>query len=289
MYDAWAAYDPAAVGVFHNEVATAGDVEAAREKAISFAAYRVLTTRATKTVDPSTTQAFYDSLMTSLGYNPAIVTTSGTSPEAVGNRCAAALLARAASDNSNEDRMVEIDVEGVPTMVPAPYSDSNGYTPVNPPLVFKFPGVALLISNVDPTRWQPLSFDQAQTQNGLKTSNVQNFIGSHWGYVRPFALSGPATDGVYENLDPGTPPFLTGDGTPDDLVAKALAVEVIEYSSWLDPSDMVTIDISPGAKGSNLTTLVPLVDDIASHTVPSIGATDLYFRVMRTDPAPVVP
>lgn len=251
MYDAWAAYDSNSVGVFHNEDATAVDVAAARDKAISFAAYRVLSSRATKAVDPTATQAFYDTLMTSLGYNPAIVTTTGTSPEAVGNRCAAALLARAASDNSNEDRMVEVDVEGVPTMVAAPYSDDTGYAPVNPPLVFRFPGVALPIDLVDPTRWQPLSFDEAQTQNGLETSLIQNFIGAHWGYVRPFALSGPSTGGVYANIDPGAPPVLTGDGSPGDLAMKELTKEVIEYSSWLDPLDGVTIDISPGAIGNN--------------------------------------
>ena len=251
MYDAWAAYDPATVGVFHNEAATAGDVEAARDKAISFAAYRVLSSRATKVVDPAATQAFYDSLMTALGYNSAIVTTTGTSPEAVGNRCAAALLARVASDNSNENRMVEVVVEGVATMVPAPYSDSTGYAPVNPAMPFRFPGVALPIGLVDPTRWQPLSFENAQTQNGLETSNVQNFIGAHWGYVRPFALSGPSAGGVYESVDPGAPPVLSGDGSPGDLQMKELTKEVIEYSSRLDPADGVTIDISPGAIGNN--------------------------------------
>ena len=251
MYDAWAAYDAEAVGVFHNEAATAADVGLARDKAISFAAYRILSSRATKVVDPVTTQASYDALMTSFGYDSAIVTTSGPSPEAVGNRCAAALLARAASDGANEDRMVEVDVEGVPTMVPAPYSDSTGYAPVNPPLVFRFPGVGIPISAVNPTRWQPLSFEQAQTQNDLETSNTQNFIGAHWGYVRPFALNGPASEGVYGNLDPGTPPYLDGSGSVDDLLAKDLTREVIEFSSWLDPSDMVTIDISPGAQGNN--------------------------------------
>ena len=32
MYDAWAAYDDTAVGVFHNESATAQDLEAARSR-----------------------------------------------------------------------------------------------------------------------------------------------------------------------------------------------------------------------------------------------------------------
>ena len=45
IYDAWAAYDPVAVGYLHRESATAGDVAAARHEAISYAAYRVLSHR----------------------------------------------------------------------------------------------------------------------------------------------------------------------------------------------------------------------------------------------------
>src|SRR4029077_14977958 len=42
MWDAWAAYDPKASGYFVKEKDTAPDVQAAREAAISFAAYRLL-------------------------------------------------------------------------------------------------------------------------------------------------------------------------------------------------------------------------------------------------------
>jgi hypothetical protein len=42
MWDAWAAYDPAARGYFMTEKHQAEDIQAAREAAISFAAYRVL-------------------------------------------------------------------------------------------------------------------------------------------------------------------------------------------------------------------------------------------------------
>src|SRR5438477_4792281 len=45
MYDAWAAYDPVAVGYFYHEKHGAGDVEAARREAISYAAYRLLSER----------------------------------------------------------------------------------------------------------------------------------------------------------------------------------------------------------------------------------------------------
>src|SRR3954465_16033853 len=50
MWDAWAAYDPTASGyVFHAKVTNA-DIAGARNKAISFAAYRVLTARFRKAV-----------------------------------------------------------------------------------------------------------------------------------------------------------------------------------------------------------------------------------------------
>ena len=42
MWDAWAAYDPDADGYFVHEKLEADDVQAAREAAISYAAYRIL-------------------------------------------------------------------------------------------------------------------------------------------------------------------------------------------------------------------------------------------------------
>src|SRR5579883_1878104 len=45
MYDAWAAYDPVAVGYLYHEKHTATDVFAARSQAISYAAYRLLRER----------------------------------------------------------------------------------------------------------------------------------------------------------------------------------------------------------------------------------------------------
>src|SRR5262245_63449208 len=42
MYDAWAAYDPNAVGFIFREKHTAADVAAARREAISYAVYRMM-------------------------------------------------------------------------------------------------------------------------------------------------------------------------------------------------------------------------------------------------------
>src|SRR5215472_8718204 len=45
MYDAWAAYDPVAVGYLFREKHTAADLTAARQASISYAAYRMLKER----------------------------------------------------------------------------------------------------------------------------------------------------------------------------------------------------------------------------------------------------
>src|SRR5260221_12683408 len=45
MYDAWAAFDNVAVGYLYRNKHPAADVEAARNEAISYAAYRLLTER----------------------------------------------------------------------------------------------------------------------------------------------------------------------------------------------------------------------------------------------------
>jgi hypothetical protein len=42
---------------------------------------------------------------------------------------------------------------------------------------------------VDPNRWQPLAFDYFVTQNGIPLGNtIQEFIGTGWQRVKPFAL-----------------------------------------------------------------------------------------------------
>src|SRR5437773_11518491 len=45
MYDAWAAYDPAAVGYIYRAKHTAADIPSARSNAISYAVYRMMRER----------------------------------------------------------------------------------------------------------------------------------------------------------------------------------------------------------------------------------------------------
>jgi len=228
MWDAWAAYDEQAVGYCHNESAAPGGVslEAARNEAVSFAAYRVLSHRYALSVNAATTLAELDGLMDSLGYDRTNGSTEGAGAAAVGNRVAASVIGFAASDGSRESTLY----------------DDPFYSPANPPLILAHAGTGLS----DPNRWQPLAFDVAQTQNGLRAEKVQVFVGSHWGDVRPFALHlGPGA-AIY--LNPGMPPQYLGEG---DAAYRAGNVEVLKYSSYLDPDDGVTIDISPGTLGNN--------------------------------------
>jgi len=228
MWDAWAAYDPTARGYLVNEKHSAGDTTAARNEAISYAAYRVLSERYIKSVGGDVSLSEFADLMDSLCYRIDVTTTEGDSPAALGNRIAAAVIAYGKADGSNE----------------AGGYAATDYKPVNQPLVVAGSGTTMQ----DPNRWQPLQIEHMISQNGIPVTNgVQQAIGPHWGHVEGFAL--PADTGTGTPIDPGPPPRLGDPAT--DQAFKDQAVEVIRLSSRLDPATGTTIDISPGAQGAN--------------------------------------
>src|SRR5205814_1381858 len=172
MWDAWAAYDPNADGYFVTEKDRATDVEAAREAAISYAAYRVLLWRYSYGANIRVTFDELTRTMSSLCYRLDDTSTKGDSPAAVGNRVAAAVIRSGRSDGSLERLH---------------YADES-YVPANVPLVVNQPGTAMH----DPTLWQPLAPDQTVSQNGLALpGKVQAFLGPQWVHVRGFALPRP--------------------------------------------------------------------------------------------------
>lgn len=240
MWDAWAAYDETAVGYIYHGKESAADVSQARHEAISFAAYRILSARYSASVSASTTQALLDLQMDTLGYDRSNQSPLGSDPAALGNRIAAAIQTWAENDGAREAEL---------------YADPD-YIPLNPPLDLESSGTTLL----NPNRWQPLQFVEAITQNGLVTSEVQIFQGSHWGEVRPFALRRKGEE-LY--LDPGLPP-LFGSVSEDDYIAGN--VEVIQYSNWLDPDDGIIIDASPASRGLNS---LGLNDGVGHGTLPN--------------------
>jgi hypothetical protein len=86
IYDSWTAYDATALGYFHREKLSADNIEAAQREAISYAAYRVLTSRFEKSPGAPKSLASFDAKMDELGYDRSFTSTSGNSPAALGQR-----------------------------------------------------------------------------------------------------------------------------------------------------------------------------------------------------------
>ncbi|HTK82804.1 MAG TPA: hypothetical protein VL633_10970, partial [Bacteroidota bacterium] len=160
VYDAWAAYDSVAqtyllgknVGGFvcpFTGVSQPADVHAAREKAMSYAAYRLLTFRFQNSPGATASLARFDSLMNVLGFDPADTSTDYTtqSPAALGNYLGQQLISYGLQDGANES---------------GSYANQH-YLPVNPALIVALPGNPRI---VDPNRWQPLALDTIIDQNG---------------------------------------------------------------------------------------------------------------------------
>jgi len=157
MYDAWAAYDPVAVGTRLGgslRRPPAERTDAYKSQAISYAAYRALLN-----LFP-TRSADFRGLLTAMGYDPDDASTDPASPTGVGNQAAAAVIAFRATDGSNQA---------------GGYADTTGYVPVNTPDQVN-----------DPFRWQPLRFVDASGN-----TVVQKYATPHWQNVTPFALTSP--------------------------------------------------------------------------------------------------
>ncbi len=225
MWDAWAAYDDVADGVFTSERQTAGDAAAARAEAISYAAYGVLMQRYQHASGGATSVACFRAFMTALGYDPDDATATGDTPRALGNRIAQAVITATIDDGANE---------------PNDYADTTGYVAVNAPLIVDEPGVTL----ADPSHWQELNLAVAETQNGIVTpAGVQVYVGSNWSLVAPFAMARPAPDAAYH--DAGAPPAW------DQAEMQGWIADLLNKSAALDHTDGMMIDISPGAYGNN--------------------------------------
>jgi hypothetical protein len=228
MWDAWAAYDPRADQVFHHERATTTDVEAARAETISYAAYRLIRWRYSRSFNADTTLPILDNAFTAMGYSVGNTSTVGNTPSALGNRIYATIQALGLADGANES---------------GNYSPTNGYAPVNQPLIFSLPGTTMN----DPNRWQPLTFSYLVLQNGIIIgASVQDFVCPHWAGVVPFGIR--RADPTQPYFDPGLPPRFGG---PTDALAKSEFSQVVLASSSLDPADGVILDISPGAAHNN--------------------------------------
>lgn len=227
MWDAWAAYDTTADGVFYTDKHTATDIAAARDEAIAYAAFGILNHRYRPelAVGGQISQDCYAKFMDRLGYDADDTTTTGDSPRAVGNRIAKAIIDATLEDGSNEANN---------------YADLTGYTQVNPPLVVEEPGVKV----TDPDIWQHINLAEAETQNGLPIgAGTQGYVGSNWDGVTPFGMTRPTPEDFY--FDPGPSP------TFDNPKMNDWVVQMVVTHAKLDPDWPEMIDISPGAYGNN--------------------------------------
>ncbi len=159
MYDAWTAYDRKAIPTRANGVPRQGisnivDIE----KAVSYAAYRAVLDLTPSAAAPAA------ALMTSLGYNPADMSTDTHTPAGVGNVACKSVLDFRHHDGSNQLGDVPGGTPGVP------YSDYTGYQPVNTPTQIN-----------DPNRWQPLI-----VLNLAGVPAVQKYGNPYWYKVTKF-------------------------------------------------------------------------------------------------------
>jgi len=236
MYDAWCVYDDQCAGVFYRFKHQSTQPTTDRHEAISYAAYRLLQWRFSSSVGASTSLPSFDALMQHLGYDINITTTQGDSAAAIGNRIAQKIINYGSNDGSNEVN---------------DYANRH-YLPVNDPLLPDLPGNPDI---TDPNRWQPLVLDFFIGQSGILLGEYPDFLSPEWGHVIPFSLT-TADVTPYQRdgfdypvfKDPGPPPMM---GTAGEDDYKAGFEQVIEFSSYLDPSDGVMIDISPASRGNN--------------------------------------
>jgi len=236
MWDAWAAYDGHADTYLVHERHEADDIQAARAEAISYASYRLLSHRFANSPGADEALPVFDALMDSLGYDKDYMGTVGDDPASFGNRCATNMIQFGFLDGANEVNDYE----------------NQFYEPVNEPLIPDFPGNPDL---TQPNRWQPLALEYFVDQSGNPIpKGYPEFLGPEWGIVDAFALSPDDLtinhrDGfdywVYH--DPGPPPHLDGEG---DAYYRWGVTQVAIWSSHLDATDGVMIDISPGAIGN---------------------------------------
>ena len=251
MYDAWAVYSETAttyllggqVGEFGcdlEEFTRPGDIRAARREAMSFSAYRLIIHRFAESPGVADIRRSSNLLMEELEFDSdnTSVDYAGGSAAALGNYIADCYIRFGLQDGSNEENNYA----------------NIGYMPVNPGIDPTEPGNPGI---VDLNRWQsvalPIAIDQA---GNLLEDGEPPFLGAEWGRVEPFALDETdltvyARDGFdyYVYHDPGSPPSFRG--AESDLYKRGFSMVAV-WSSHLDPSDGVMMDISPAGAGNVL-------------------------------------
>ena len=255
MWDAWSVFDaeatPYLLGQTVDDFACdfsdfpvdpdALVAEAEREKAMSYAACRILEHRFNNAPGWPALQSAFPLHLELQGLDPAFTGTdySGGDGRALGNAIAECYIEFGAQDGANE----------------ANDYASQHYVPVNPatqitPYTFEMPE--------DMNRWQPIEFAIFEDQSSnIIESTTPEFITPEWGNVTPFSLTeDQATYHLRDGntyrmyLDPGPPPLWDDQGSViSDQYANAFAMTAI-WSAHLDPDNATIWDISPASIGN---------------------------------------
>ncbi|MFY9242122.1 MAG: FG-GAP-like repeat-containing protein [Polaribacter sp.] len=252
MYDAWAIYsDEASTYLLgykvHNFTSTLSNftpqenVEISRKKAISYAAYRLLSHRFKNSPSTSATLAKFNILMNQLGYDTNFTSLQyeDGNAAALGNYIAKTIIDYGNLDGAREQTGY----------------DNAYYSPINSPMVPVISGNPNL-SN--PNRWQSLSLETYIDQSGnLISGEVIDFLSPEWGNVWPFSMNESHKKtyqregnlyNVYHN--PSNPPYLDSSNATSSEAYKKGFSQVAIWSSHLDPEDGVLWDISPKSIGN---------------------------------------
>ena len=206
-YDAWAAYDPVAVGTRLGGGLRRPEAERTqqnREAAVSYASLHALLF-----VYPESAE-FLRSEMKKLGHNPDLTgSPEGTSPPDIGMRAANAVIDYRRNDGANQSG-TEAGGNG------QPYSDYTFYQPVNPPDRI-----------IDPDRWQPITFTKPDG-----TKFTPGFLTPHWYRVKPFALESSA------QFRPAPPPTTTR----NEAELKRQTDQVLAYNQTLTKEQKAVVE-----------------------------------------------
>lgn len=253
MYDAWAVFDDQAETYLlgknvHSYVSSfdgfeaIGDLETNRNKAISYAMYRLLEYRFSNSPDWENTKLLMDELMLNMQYDISFTSIDyhNGSAAALGNYIASQMIVYGLMDGSNEQNQ---------------YANIF-YEPINDPIL---PDLSGNPDISDPNRWQPIVLDVLIDQSGnVIIGGSTPFLSPEWGSVAPFSLTDEdlsihSHDGheYWVYMDPGSPPQIDtiNGGVSSDQYKWNFSL-VSAWSSHLDPTDGVLWDISPRAIGN---------------------------------------
>ncbi|AUP80586.1 FG-GAP-like repeat-containing protein [Flavivirga eckloniae] len=214
----------------------------ARAKAMSYAAYRLLSHRFKNSPSHEESQELFDFIMNQLDYSLTAdsIDYSDGNAASLGN-----FIAKTIIDYGNTDGSRELNG----------YNNAF-YEPVNNSL---FPTKSGNPSLTNPNRWQPLSLNEFIDQSGNPIpGSTPAFLSPEWGAVNPFSLDDDVKDTFNRNNndyfvyhDPSPPPYLDLNNETSSSESYKWGFSLVSiWGSHLDPNDNVLWDISPKSIGN---------------------------------------